>query len=87
MDDAKQKGRLAKGEPVTHRGKDNGSAKLTDEQVFEIRRMYDQEPRTRNEKGQFIKTRAETLESLALHFGVSDTLIWSVVHRRAWRHL
>lgn len=54
------------------KGERNPSAKLTDDDVRDIRR--------RRAAGVMVK-------SIASSFGISPGYIWSIVHRRAWSHL
>jgi hypothetical protein len=79
--DALAKGRIAIGErsvsytrPETRRrGSQNGLAKLTEEQVGEIRRRY--------------AAGGVTQLSLAQQFGVDRTLISLIVRRKGWKHV
>lgn len=80
--DKVQKGRQARGRthgaythPESRRiGEANGRAKLTEEDVSEIRRRY-----AKFGKG------GETLKELASKFGVSFTLISAIIKRRLWK--
>jgi hypothetical protein len=56
------------------RGEANGSAKLTAEEVVEIRRLWEQ-------------PHHPTQRELAERFGVSPRLVGLVVRRLAWRHV
>jgi hypothetical protein len=58
---------------VRHPGEANGIAKLTAAQVIEIRKR---DIRARGMKRQ-----------LAREFGVSPSLIWTIVTRRGWKHV
>ncbi len=64
--DAMRRGRLARGEQ-------SGNAKLTDDEVREIRRLH--------------ATTAHTHRSLAVAYGVSRGLIGHITRRRLWRHI
>jgi hypothetical protein len=70
MRDMHRKGR---GKFIPHLGENNGSSKLTDVQVREIRQRYSE--------GNI------TQQQLADKYGVSDGLISFVVTRRAWKHI
>ena len=63
--DAVSKGRIRKGE-------DHGMAKLTDDSVFEIRRLY---------------SRGASRSVLASMWQVSTRTIGDIVSRRTWKHL
>lgn len=54
-------------------GIDRPDAKLTDENVKEIRRLY--------------KIKAMTQKAMSKMFHVSDTTIWGVVHHIYWNHI
>jgi len=81
MRDSKAKGRNATGErhgsktkPESRpKGQDNALAKLSDEQVIDIRQLY--------------ATKRFTQYELALWFDVSQTLISMIVLRKIWTHL
>lgn len=55
------------------RGEQHGCATLTSKEVISIRKQY--------------ATGAITLASLATIFSTTPTTIWSIVHRRTWKHL
>ena len=55
-----------------HKGMENGTAKLTDEQVIDIRRR---------------RSNGELGISLAREYGVSNTTICRIILRKNWRHL
>jgi len=55
------------------KGTANGNAKLTEDQVREIRRLY--------ATGEF------SLQELALQFGLSKGEIWRIVRRKTWKHV
>ncbi len=55
------------------RGEQNGSAKLSEQDVREIRRRY--------AAGDI------TLLALAHEYGVSEAAIWRIVHRKTWAHV
>jgi len=55
------------------RGERHHSAKLTKDQVIEIRRRY--------------ATKLTTMVSLAEEFKVSYISISAIIHRKTWRHL
>lgn len=65
MIDKVQKNRQTKGE-------DNGGAKLTTEDIYEIRRQ--------RASGRFFR-------SIALDFGVTESNIRAIIHGRSWRHI
>lgn len=54
------------------KGEASGKAKLTDEQVLEIRRRY---------------ALGETAKSLAVEFGMSHSATQMITSRRTWRHI
>jgi len=64
---------MSKGRHVAHPGEANGSAKLTPEQVRDIRRRY--------------VPRKVSLRSLAEKYHVSESLVHALVTRRLWAHL
>lgn len=73
-DDMIRKGRRRSGGPlVPLRGRKNGMARLTSEQVLEIRSLYAE--------------RAATQEALAARYGIDQTTVSSVVRRKNWRHI
>lgn len=49
------------------------NAKLTDEQVVEIRSLYD--------------NHAMTSRAMARKFGIAESTVWQITSRRNWRHL
>ena len=55
------------------RGEDQGSAKLTEEQVKKIYERY--------------HAGGETIEGLAKEYGVSRHPIWTIIHKKAWNHV
>ncbi len=55
------------------RGSKNGYAKLTEDDVVEIRRLW--------------KTGEFTQWGLAHRFGVHQFCIWSVIHKKSWKHV
>ena len=55
------------------RGEDNGTAKLTGNQVKEIRLRY--------ASGMFSQP------DLARQYGVDQASIWRIIHRRTWKHI
>lgn len=54
-------------------GSKNGYAKLTEDNVIEIRRLW--------------KTGEFTQWGLAHRFGVHQFCIWSIIHRKTWKHV
>ncbi len=56
-----------------NRGSKNGCAKLSEEQVIEIRRLY--------------ATKAYRQQDLGDRFGVSQTMIGGIVRRVCWKHV
>lgn len=54
-------------------GVDRPGAKLNDDMVREIRKLY--------------KTKAMTQKEMAKKFNISDTAIWSVIHHITWCHV
>lgn len=66
------KGRQAKGAPVTNRGEDAGLAKLTNEQVREIRRLAD---------GGALQG------AIAAHYGITQGTVSKIVLRKTWTHI
>lgn len=54
-------------------GEKNGQSKLTEPEVIELRRLRDQEHLT--------------YDQLADRFKISDTLVYAIVKRKAWRHV
>ena len=65
--------RKRRGKFVAHKGEHNGSSKLTDDQVRNMRRQY--------------SGGGVTQAKLAEQFGVSRTLVSNVVTRLAWKHV
>ena len=55
------------------RGSLNGMAKLTEEQVLEIRRLY--------------RPGATTLAEVGAMFGFDKTLVYKIISRKTWRHI
>jgi hypothetical protein len=68
VDDCVKKGRDRRG---IHPGESNPHAKLTNEQVYEIRRLFRTMPHT----------------ELAQRYGVTSTNIQDIGNRKSWRHL
>lgn len=62
-----------KGRQKTKRGTDHKLAKLTEEQVIEIRRIY--------------KPRITPTRALAKKYGVSQRKIMHILHRESWAHI
>lgn len=58
---------------VPMRGETNGNARLTADQVIEIRRQYSQG--------------IASQPQLAARFNVNQATIWRVVHRKVWKHI
>lgn len=54
-------------------GEENPTAKLTEERVREIRRLY--------------RPRRVTLEMLSKRFGVSESTISAIIRRKRWKHI
>ena len=54
-------------------GSKNGYSKLTEESVVEIRQLW--------------KTGRFTQWDLANRFGVNQSCIWSVIHKKRWKHV
>jgi DNA invertase Pin-like site-specific DNA recombinase len=52
-------------------GSNNGCAKLTEEQVKQIRNL----------------AKTSTQRSLSKYFGVSPTQIWKIINRKKWAHV
>lgn len=73
MADMTQKGRRAYGKQVSNAGEAHGEAKLTEKEVLEIRSIY--------------PTKKYTQYELADKYGVSQFLIWSILKRKAWKHI
>ncbi len=69
----------------TNRGENSSQAKLTAEQVLELRRRHDGTPWYRRPQDQRLP--GSTLKALAKEFGVQMTTISRVVTRKTWRHL
>lgn len=69
----KQRDRLGVPRPGSPKGMFNGQAKLTDEQVLEIRRLY--------------AAGGVSMKALGERFGCSTSTIHSIVNRRRWQHL
>ncbi len=65
-------------ERFTAKGELNGSAKLTTEQVIEMRQRYAR----RAEKGQRV-----TIAQLAVEYGISTTHAVRILHREVWQHV
>ena len=58
---------------VVPHGSDSPNAKLTDGDVIAIRQSY--------------KLGAVSQPMLAKQYGVSQSLVWNILHRKAWAHL
>lgn len=67
------KGRLAPVEKTVKRGSKHGGAKLSEEQVLEIRELY--------------AAGGASKAGLARRFGVSEHQIYLIVNRRNWAHI
>ena len=65
--------KVSKGRSAKLRGTEQSQAKLTEAQVIEIRRKY--------------KPFEYGLEQLAKDYGVAQSLIFRIVHRKNWRHV
>lgn len=65
--------REAKGRGVRKRGSTHVGAKLVEEQVSEIRRRY--------------AAGGVTQKALGAEYGVSESLIYGIIHRRCWPHV
>ena len=63
--------REMKGRGAALKGEQNGSAKLTEHQVRELRFNYP----------------AMTQTKLAAMFGISQATVWNIVTRKSWRHV
>jgi hypothetical protein len=71
---AKSRGAWQQGCPLPRvRGEAHPRAKLTAEQVREIRRYWD--------------TKTDTLYRMARRYGVSLDTVWKAAHRMTWRHV
>jgi len=74
--DRDAKGRQAKGDALRHghhvKGSQVNTAKLTAEQVTEIRQR---------------RARGEYMTVLAREYGVAYNAIWCIVHRKHWKHI
>lgn len=60
------------GHDIYH-GEDNVQAKLTNDDVWTIRSAY--------------KAGATSMRKLAQRYGVSQPLIWQIIHRQGWDHI
>lgn len=58
---------------IAHLGEDNGTAKLTDEQVLEIRQRYAVENISQRQLGR--------------EYGISGVWVGKIVNREKWKHL
>ena len=56
-----------------HRGTDNGTAKLTDDDVRLMRAIYANGKTSQPE--------------LARRFGLRQSTVWAILHRRLWNHV
>lgn len=65
--------RFVKGHQQASRGEASHLAKLTSDQVLEIRRTYEQG--------------GVTQEALARKYGVERTTVRDIIHRRNWKHI
>lgn len=54
------------------RGSDNGNSKLTEDNVRDIRSRF---------------AKGQTPGDIAAIFGVWNTSVWNVIHRRTWKHV
>lgn len=57
------------------RGEDSGNAKVTEADVLEIRRLYEERPGYGRKRW------------IAKRFGISEGHVGQIIHRRAWRHI
>ena len=73
MDDMNAKGRANNPEKA-RRGEFNGTSKLTDEDVREIRRRA-----VMGKKG--------NMTALAREYGIVHTALWGIVTRKTWKHI
>jgi len=64
----------------THKGEKNTSAKLTEEQVIEIRKNYKYGRRSKHEGG-------ETKQQIADRYGVTFSAIKNIIQGNTWKHL
>lgn len=71
IQDCLRKGRLNPGGGAPQNGENNFNAKLSNVDVFEIRRRYSQE--------------GSSVKFLAKAFGVSDTSIRMIIRRKTWK--
>ena len=71
---ANARDRDAKGRSANLHGERNPKAKLTEADVREIRRIWDSSPR-------------HSMMGLPEQFGVSQSAIQFIVHRRSWKHV
>jgi len=55
------------------RGEDSDAAKLTDDQVREIRAKY--------------RPRVCGLRRLGREYGINGSTVWSILHRKTWKHV
>lgn len=65
--------RNSKGRCAILLGEVNGNSKLTADQVLLIRRLYDYGD--------------HRMRDLAVTFGVSQRLIFNIIHRKTWKHI
>lgn len=63
------------------RGEDNGAHKLTEEQVIEIRNLYE------NGRTGRARSSSMSMQKLANRFGMSYTQVKRIIHKQAWRHV
>lgn len=69
-----------------HHGMAHGRAKLTDDQVREIRALRDGVVVERAADGR-IRSSGPTITELAIRYGVTHTLISQIARRTVWRHI
>lgn len=73
--------------PQKARGPRSANAKLTDDQVREIRRRYRDGRTLRGPDGRVVAGHPDSGPALAREFGVSEHLIYLVRSRKSWAHI
>lgn len=71
-DNAQDMLRKGRARHVPHLGEDNGTAKLTEQDVQKVRKRHGN---------------GETHVAIAASLGVRPTAIWSIVHGKSWKHV
>jgi hypothetical protein len=64
--------RIVRGRSLGPKGEANAKARITSDQVIEIRQRY---------------AKGELQSALAVEFGIAEPTVWCIVKRRSWKHV